>query len=190
MDQEFLAKIEQMKEDYYSHNKKNILFKKSQKQDCALSICNNMDVNQLIENTMHVIENTNSVYFSYPVFKLYASDQNYDLIISHIFSLFDRCIDKFGTYQVHMDLQSYTVSACERYKPIFPVLFNECFRKEKTYSDTLDRLFIYNTPNAMETIIQIMRPLVHDNVRHKIVFYNKAQSAEIMNNLLTNQHNK
>lgn len=184
MDEDFLTKVEQLKEDYYSQHKKNTLFKKSQKQDCALSICNTMDIQKLIENTMHIIKNTNAVYFSYPVFKLYASDKNYDQIIAHIFSLFHKCIENFETYQVHIDLNSYTVSACERYKPIFPVLFNECFRKEKTFSNKLDRLYIYNTPNTMETIIQIMRPLVDNNVRHKIVFYNKSESEEKMKKLL------
>lgn len=190
MDNEFVSKVEQLKEEYYSHNKKNVLFKKSQKMDCALTICNSMDVPKLIENTMHIIPNTNAVYFSYPVFKLYATDKNYDMIISHIFSLFHKCIENFGTYQVHIDLLSYTVSACERYKPIFPVLFNECFHKEKTFSNKLDRLFIYNTPHAMETIIQIMKPLVDNNVRHKIIFYSKHESDVLMKTLLANQHNK
>lgn len=186
MDNDFLSKVEKMKEDYYSNNKKNMFFKKKQKTECALTISNNMDIQQLIQNTMYIMGNTNRVFFSYPVFKLYANNDNYDLITSNLFSLFHKCIDEYGSYQVHIDLNSYTISACERYKPFFPVLFDECFRKEQTISNdknftmSLDKLFIYNTPSAMETIAQIMRPLVHEAVRNKIVFYDKSESAALL----------
>ena len=185
MDAEFLSKVEKMKDEYYTTHKKNTLFKKTQKLDCALTICNSMDIQKLIDNTMHIIPNTNCVFFSYPVFKLYAANANYDLIISNIFSLFHKCIENYGSYQVHIDLLSYTVSACERYKPIFPVLFNECFSKEKTFSNKLEKLYIYNTPHTMEAIIQIMKPLVDNNIRHKIVFYNKAESDEKIKTILS-----
>jgi hypothetical protein len=163
-----------------------MFFKKKQKTECALTISNNMDIQQLIQNTMYIIANTNRVFFSYPVFKLYANNDNYDLITSNLFSLFHQCIDEYGSYQVHIDLNSYTISACERYKPFFPVLFDECFRKEQTIPDdknftmALDKLFIYNTPSAMETIAQIMRPLVHEAVRNKIVFYDKSESGALL----------
>lgn len=184
MDSGFLEKIQQLQGDYYSQNGKNTFFKKSQKTECAAIISNKMDIEQLIANTMYNVPGTNKVYFDYTVFKLYATPDNYDAIITNVLRLFQNCIDEYGSYESHINLLSYTVSACERYKSIFPVLFDECFKKGKTYSDKLSKLYIYNTPSAMATIIQIMTPLVDPIVRPKINYYTKAESSAALEVLL------
>jgi len=187
MENDFLKKIQELQGDYYSQNGKNKFFKKSQKNECAAIVSNNMDINQLVGATMYIVAGTNKVFFDYTVFKLYATPENYDLIIKNVLLLFQECIDKYGTYETHINLLSYTVSACERYKSIFPVLFDECFKKGTTFSEKLNKLYIYNTPSAMATIIQIMTPLVDPIVRPKIGYYSKAESEVALANLFTKQ---
>lgn len=183
MENSFLEKIQQLQGDYYNKNGKNAFYKKSQKTECAAAISNSVDLQQLINNTMYIIPNTNKVFFDYTVFKLYATPENYSTIVDCVLQLFQTCITIYGTYEAHFNLLSYTVSACERYKSIFPVLFDACFKKGKTFSDKLDKLFIYNTPACMATVIQIMTPLVDPIVRPKIGFYTKAESESVLKDL-------
>jgi len=183
MENNFLEKIQQLQGEYYNKNGKNTIFKKSQKTECAAIISNSMDLQQLLNHTMYIIPNTNKVFFDYTVFKLYATPDNYNAIIDHVLCLFQICINNYGTYESHFNLLSYTVSACERYKSIFPVLFDACFKNGKTFSDKLDKLYIYNTPSCMASIIQIMTPLIDPIVRPKINFYTKSETEDKLKEL-------
>ena len=92
---DLLKKIAELQGNYYSDNQKNIFFKKSQKNDCAASISKTLDTQTLLANTIYLINNTNRIYFDYNIFKTYANENNYELIIDRIITLFDCCIEKF-----------------------------------------------------------------------------------------------
>ena len=54
------------KQKYYDSNKKNTFFKKSQKMDCAKEVSQNFSLQQLLDNSVYVVENTNYIYIDYP----------------------------------------------------------------------------------------------------------------------------
>ena len=105
MENTFLSKIEQIKDDYYDKNGKNYIFKKSQKNECAKEISNHIDVDLLIKNTMYILPNSNKIYFNYEMFKLYANDNNYEKIYTYLLSLFQNCIDHYTNYEVHLSIK-------------------------------------------------------------------------------------
>ena len=74
-------KIQQLQEQYYNKNKKNSLFKSSQKLDCAKHITEQIPLNDLLSKTFFLKENTNIVITDYLVFKTYANPNNYQQIV-------------------------------------------------------------------------------------------------------------
>ena len=184
MDNSLLSKIEQLKDEYYDKNGKNIIFKKNQKTDCAKQISNNIDIELLIKNTMFNIPNTNKIYFSYEMFKLYANDDNYEIIKNNLLGLVQLCIHNFSNFELHMNINTFTVSGCERHKKFVILLTQQCLQEKKNYSYLLTKFYVYYTPISISNIIQIVTPLIDPVVRPKFVLYSKSESDEILKNLL------
>jgi len=184
MDNSFLSKVEQIKEEYYDKNGKNIVFKKSQKNECAKEISANFDLNVLIRNTTYIIPNTNKVYFNYEIFKLYANSDNYQDIYNYLLYLIDICIDNYQNFEIHMNSKSFTISACERYKTFVLLLTQECLKKRGNYSILLDKFYVYFTPNSISNIIQICSPFIDSLVKPKFILYDKKESEELLQNFL------
>lgn len=176
----FLGKINELKDNYYSLNSKNSFFKKSQKLDCAKFISESIDLNTLIDNTVYAIPDKNIIFINYPVFKYYANPENYNQIIEHIINVFKYVIKYYGSYDVYINLNSFTVSAAERYKEIIQIFCNTCLNDCTNFSELLVKFHILNTPTVMEMIIKILKPLADPLVVQKIKFYNKDESAELV----------
>jgi len=186
LNNEFMEKISDLSSKYYSENKKNIFFKKNQKNDCALSITNAVGIDELIVKTIYIIPNTNSVFLDYTIFKTYATAEYYSNILNYIFSLFQECVTKYGVYNTHVNLDTFTISAAERYKNIIELFLENCMNYGCDYSNELNKMYIYNTPNTFKNISPILMPLIDPVVKQKIVFYDKNTSSEILKTLLKN----
>jgi hypothetical protein len=179
---DFNEKINKLTTQFYSENKKKILFKSSQKFECAESITNSIGIEELIQRTIFIIPNTNSVFLDYTLFKTYATPDNYYKIITHILSLFKICIQNYGTYDCHVNLDSFTITAAQRYKDIIELFLQNCMtsNSECEYSVQLTTMYIYNTPNTFQNISKILLPLIDPIVKNKIVFYDKATSQKTL----------
>jgi hypothetical protein len=182
----FNKKIEELKNQYYSDNKKCIFFKSNQKMDCAATITNQIGIEELIQKTIYLLPNTNSVFMDYTVFKTYATSENYNKIVGYILSLFDYCIANYGDYNAHVNLDSFTISAAERYKSIIECFLVNCMAIGSHYSDKLNHMYIYNTPNTFQNISKLLMPFVDPTVKPKIVFYDKKCSGDLLNKFMKN----
>lgn len=185
LENEIKSKIELLIDEYYAKYGKNILFKKAQKNECAEIISNAISIEQLIANTIQILPGTNKVFINYLIFKTFATQNNYDIVINNLIELFQTCIDNYGSYEVHINLSSFSVSACERYKGVFPVLVEYCFKRNNKYLHSITNLYIYNTPTSMPTITQIVSPFVDPSMKKKITYYNKIESNNMIKNLLS-----
>jgi hypothetical protein len=83
-DPDFSKRINELTSQYYSDNKKNMFFKSNQKMECASVVSNQIGINELIQNTIFLIPDTNSVFMDYTVFKTYATPDNYPKIVNYI----------------------------------------------------------------------------------------------------------
>jgi len=175
-----IEKINELKDEYYSTHSKNTFFKKSQKMECAKYISDSVDLNTLIDSTIFVVPNTNTIYIDYTVFKLYGTPENYDQIIDHIMNTFKYIISYFSCYEVYVNLDTFTVSSAERYKEIIRSFCNKCLNDNTKFGELLSKFHILNTPSVMELIIKIFKPFVDPLVINKIQFYKKEESAEII----------
>lgn len=178
-----MEQLQQIKDDYYTQNKKSMLFKNDQKFHLAQSVCTQIDLTELLHNTCWIIPHTNKVYFEYSVFKHYACPQNYQQIINKIQTLCYECVQTHGSFEVHINLASFTVSAAERYKPVIQMYCEQCTSQTTWLTDYLERLCLYNVPVMIENISRMLSPLVPPAVREKRQLYTKDVSEAILQQL-------
>ena len=183
---EFINKITNLRNQYYSDSGKNVLFKNKQKMECATTICNSIGLEQIIDKTIYCVPNSNKVFFDYTIFKMYATPENYNQIVSHALLQCRHKISEQGNFEIHINLNSFTVSACERYKDIIQIFCNECLRSNTRYSINLSKLIVYNSPNMIDAISRIILPFIDPIVRNKITLYSKSESDILIYNLFSN----
>uniref|UniRef100_A0A6C0ARU4 CRAL-TRIO domain-containing protein n=1 Tax=viral metagenome TaxID=1070528 RepID=A0A6C0ARU4_9ZZZZ len=179
-----ITKIEKLKAEYYAESTKAMFFKKQQKVDCANMICNGVGLEEMLNHTVFVIPNTNRVYFDYTIFKTYAIPSNYDAIVKRVLDLFQECIVKYGNFEAHVNLNTFTISAFERYKAIIIKFCEECFKNNTHFSVDLVKFCIYNSPNMIDLITTTAKPFIDDTIRQKVILFNKKESEKLISDLL------
>jgi hypothetical protein len=182
---DFTSRVEQLQASYYKDTKKATFFKKQQKEECASLVCNNIGIDQMLQHTVFNVPNTNKVYFDYTVFKMYATTENSHFIISRVLDLFQESITKYGKFEAHLNLATFTISAFERYKPIISYFCDECMRINTNYQEDMAAFYIYNTPNMIDLLSSAARPFMDDVIRKKVVLYNKKESEKLISELLS-----
>jgi len=163
-----------------------MFFKNKQKIECASNICNSIGIEQIIDKTIYCLPNSNKVFFDYTIFKMYATPENYNKIVAHALLMCRHSISENGNFEIHINFNSFTVSACERYKDIIQIFCNECLRSNTRYSINLSKLIVYNSPNMIDSISRIILPFIDPMVRNKIMLYNKSESDMLLCILFTN----
>jgi len=182
-----LENVQKIQNDFYTHFKKNNIFKKQQKIDCAKFISNNIDIEKMIQMTFFIIPNTNIIFFDYTVFKIYGNIDNYNTIIEHCLKITENCIQQYGNYEVDVNLSTFTISALERFKGII-----ELFSLKAIHLDLLTKFVIYNSPSFMNTALQFLNRnnFLNQGVLSKTVFYKKDESELLLKELFNKQTDK
>lgn len=184
MNKELTQKLEELKNNYYQNNQKKMIFKNAQKKDCAENICNNMDINILLQNTFITYPNIHIIYVQYTIFKTYANDNNITTITNYLFSIIHSHVSKYGGYEMHINLDTYTITAHERYKNMYSIFFDMCNKNELMFSDKLLKMYVYNCPSVINTLHSFFSSFIDKNAIHKITMYDKKSSIDHYNKLL------
>jgi len=180
-DNELMEEIRKIQDIQKSHSLS--FFKRTDKMNSARMVSSQFNLNQLIESTIFIIPNTNKIYFNYLVFKTYANPENYIYFIEYLLYLFDYVIQMCGTFELHVNIQTFTISAAQRYKEIIELFCTKCLVSNTNYSHVIDKMYIYFPPNVMENIIKIISPLVDKNIRSKVVIHKKEESDAYIKSL-------
>jgi hypothetical protein len=182
---ELVLKMNRYKEEYYKNNSKNTIFKNKQKMELAKKISENFNMNELLQLTSYIIPNTPHIYFDYTVFKLYANESNYNEIARFVLNQFDTCIQNYGEYIVHVNLDSFTVSAAERYKRLVEIVNSLCIQNVNVnYTQRLRAWYIYNPPNVLDMIHKILKTVLDKGAVAKLNVVSKKDSPEILSKIL------
>jgi hypothetical protein len=165
-----IEKIQELTQYYYSTNKKSSYQKKTQKLDCSKFIWENVKPNiYLIDATIFIDENR--IYINYPLFKLYANQEIYDRIIDYIMESIFQIITKYINFEVHINIDGFTISAGERYKEFINMIFFKVF--SSNYAVRLYKMYIYNPPSVIEYLKPIFRNITNNkNIMGKVVILN------------------
>ena len=183
MEDEFMKKMNNLTNQYYADNKKNTFFKARQKNECANTVLQNVGLETLIPNTVYIIPKTNRIFIDYNVFKLFATTDNYNAVVEYILAVFNKCILEHGNFEAHIDLNTFTLSAAERYKTIITIFINKCMVVNSGYSKSINRMCIYNTTNTFQGIAKFLMPLIDSTVQAKISIYDKSVSPQFISQI-------
>jgi len=163
-----LEEVERFKEEYYKTNRKNIFFKKSQKQDFARKVSDNFNINELLEKTIYIDSLTNRVFIDYNVFKLYANEDTYPIIKNHAKNIYNF---QNKSFEFHIDINGFTISAAERYKSFFEMMFSEFMVNNE---DLITKIYIYNSPSIIDTLMSFFKNIFTTNIKNKIIIVPKS----------------
>jgi len=152
------------------------LFRNTNKLNCAKMVSTNIDVQELIKHTTFIIPNTNKIYIDYVLFKSYAHNEVYDALIKNVIHLFNTCIESHNSFEIHVDLNTFSISAAQRYKPLIQILCNECLSSQTPLMSYLTTFRIYNTPYMIDSISAIFRPFISDQIKNKVEFVSRKDS--------------
>jgi len=176
-----LKNAEKIKADFYENNKKKTFFKSTQKIECAKQVFQNMDIRQLIFNSFCLIPNTNCIYFDYPLFKTYACAEVYEEFTTHAYTVINACLSQYPTFDIHVNMQSFTISAFERLRKLIERFFVE----SPLFSDKLTYVYIYYTPSIIEQINKLIGMFIA-HISYKIIYFSKAESDDKLKKLFSN----
>ena len=161
-------KIAALQKQYYDKNKKNSIFKSSQKLDCAKHITNNISLETLLNKTFYIKENTNIIMTDYLIFKNFANPSNYEEIVQYTISLANYCIQEFGSYILQVNLQSFTMTAAQRHTEIIKIFCERCLRKESILYKHLEGMYVYNYPSIISSIRKVFTPFFDKEALGKV----------------------
>lgn len=181
---ELISKMEKFKNNYYKSEGKNMFVKKNQKLEFAKKMSQTFNLEDMIQRTVFVIPGTNKICFDYTIFKLYACPDNYEQIMNYIIGLYDFILLKYPNFEANIMLNSFTMSAAERYKLAIQQFCNRCITSK--YADLITSINIYYTPYMIETISALLKPFVDVNVVKRVVLFSKEESAELIHKLFAN----
>lgn len=174
--------MEKMRQKYYIENPKNMFFKKSQKMDCAKQLTDSPEfhLETAIKNSVFLLPDSNRVFLNYEIFKYYGHEGNYHAVVDYILSLILLCISKFETFEFHININSFTISAAHRYKPAIQLFMQKCISEKTEFSKLLSKMVIYNTPKLVNELTLFFKAIIDPMVTNKIILYTREETpAEI-----------
>lgn len=162
-----LEKINSLKSDYYTENKKNTFFKNGQKFDCANTIVQQMNKTDLFNSIIRIDENR--LLVSYSMFKTIIHPDIYMDLIHFIFQQNDTILQTHAMYDVVVDFKGLTMTGVERYKGFITTLSEEGQRNGKNFLQKMQKITIINPPFMVANIGKILLPLLDKSVKEKII---------------------
>lgn len=178
-EEDTLANIIKLQEEYYANNQKHLFFKKNQKYDCANAISQKIDITLLFKKTLYVLRE-GEIYFDYIFFKTYIHPEIFDVFLDYVNTISFEYIDTCESYNLHLNLNSLTISAFERYCG----LIKQILQKYPLNGSKMQKTYVYFTPSVVDQILRVLNPFI-GHIKDKIVFYSKSESPEKIKKITT-----
>lgn len=177
-------KLEELKNNFYKDNKKNTFFKNKQKIECSKSINNSISFDLLVESTFQTNKTTNKIIFHYPIFKTYANYDNANRIIEYFFHIVKEKLDHFQTYELHINMDSYTITSHERFKDMYYKLFEKNNKENLLFNQNLLVLNVYNSPSILVTLNPFFSAFVKSDISDKVILFSKKETGDKLKKLI------
>jgi hypothetical protein len=162
-------KIAEMQNVYYNTNVKSTFYKNDQKKDCALFVMNSLNIEELFKRTVYNIPNTNHIFIDYLFFKTYANPSVYEELIYFLQMNIDNCITLYKNFELHININTFSPTAAQRYKDIIYILITKCLNQQRCL-ETLSKICLYNSPKMIDNIMKLFAGLIDEKTKSKIVF--------------------
>ena len=175
-------KLDKLKNDFYKDNKKNTFIKNKQKLQCAEVIANNIDINTLLDNTF-IIKN-NKIIVQYPILKTYANYENFQILINKIFYIVNNLKLQYTTFELHVNMDTYTITAHERFKHMYNMFFELDRANNVVFCDKLINIVIYNSPSILSTLASFFTSLIKTDLSGKVKKITKKDTKDLFKKLI------
>ena len=159
--------LQDFQEKYYEKNKKATFFKNNQKFDCANEISKNFSLEDLINRSVYIQDN-NKIIVHYPIIKTFAHPGIYDKFLAHIDILSEKILSTQPSYDVHVDLYSFTVTAAKRYSDLIKQ-FCSIYLQKTDYDETIKKIYIHNPPSVIDIVKTMFSPFMSNSSKDKII---------------------
>lgn len=170
--------ITEIRKLYASTNNKHLIFPTQYKINCAKNVTKSFDIETLIDSTLCILPNTYHVFFDYTVFKTFAIPELYEKIVNTMIEKMKQCLELYGFCEVHINLNTFSLSAFHRYSPIIKLYINECINKSYGFVEKIKKTHIYNIPSTIDSISQLIQPMMVPQMRNNLVKYDKDTSIK------------
>lgn len=178
---EIVNKIHQIRQDVKNDNP-NYFFSLSNKEKQYQAVQKNIQFDQLLQASLHIIRD-NHILVDFSILKLFANDSNYDTIIQHLIDNMIFVLDRFPTTVFHLNLNTISVTSCQRLKPLIQLFSERSTLYNKDFSEKTEKIYVYYTPSVISQIIQLIKPCINPVLHGRYVFYQKSESADLFQQL-------
>lgn len=176
-------RINELRNEYASQHTKSLFSSKQYKQECAKKVLNKFDIDTLLKSTIVTIPESHHIFFDYTIFKTYAVPELYETIIQYAIQKICICLEKYDMYEMHVNLNTFSISAFHRYKPILDLYSYECNTNYNHFHEKIKTMHIYNMPSTIETISNLIGAIMPQIVREKVVKYDKPSSEKAIHTI-------
>jgi hypothetical protein len=183
--QELQQQIQDIQDQFYSTSGKNTFFKKYQKQQCAQLVATQMSPELLITNTFRILGGTNRVYVNYPLFKTFMNADLIPVSVQYIINIGRMCVEKYGCMEVHINMDTFTPTAAERYREFVMTVLKTCEKENTNFSYNLSTMNLYNCPKVADQLSRVLWTWFPPMVQEKVKIFGKDESVGLLDNLLS-----
>lgn len=160
--------VQAFKQQYYCKENKSLFSSSSKKFKCAQEVSNQFNLVELMHDSIFIMENTCKIYVDYPRVKSFVNPDNYDAVRQHVYALSEFILQSHHTFELHINLKSFTITAAQRYKDLITI-FCDQYLNTSGESHKLSFLYIYNTPKMVQAIQKMFSPFISQSHKNKIV---------------------
>lgn len=122
----------------------------------------------------------NKIIAKYKIIKNFANSNNYKYIIENLIVKIRFLITKYDDFEMHIDLEGYTLTSHERIKNIYGLLFKSCEKDNILFSEKLIKLHVYNCPLFIHSLSPFFAPFINKTANEKIFLFNKIDSEKML----------
>jgi hypothetical protein len=159
-----------MKVKYYSNHGSNAtFFKNTHKLACAKEITSQIPLETLLEQTIVIRPDTNQIHVKYELLKRFACPSVYAAIIDYISNLVHISITDYDSFEMHIDLNTFTVTAANRYNDLIRMFCEKALQKNSAYQIKLNHIYLYNYPSIISILTTLFAGFVDENARGKVI---------------------
>lgn len=199
---DLLSRVAAAQAAYYEANRKKSFFgKNAQKFDCAAQLLQSCSLEDLLRCAVRPLRGgdagasltvamdgkADAVVLDYPLLKSFAHPGNFEAIARRGLELLEEMLSRHGTYTAHINLQGFTASAMDRYRPLVEAFFSLMDPTDTRFARQLRGLYVYFPPSFFETLYTMVKRFISSPVEGAtVVIYSKEESPAAWNSLLSN----
>lgn len=154
----------------YKEQKSSLFsLKSTRNMERAKEITSNISIEKLLSKTIFNVENTNKIYMDYPNFKLFTTPEIYDVMLEYVDKLLHNCVNTYGSVELHANLNTFTITAANRYKDLIQRFCKQFFQSDSKYNNEITKIYLHNYPKIIPILNSLFSGFVDDKSYDKLV---------------------